>query len=424
MKRILFVLCLFLVPASASASVLDQAERAMRDGQTDIAVTTLENYQPANQTEAMRRLWVMGVGYIRLGRPRAAIEPLNRLVAAVPDNPAYRLELALALRRAGQDERARYHLDLTKGIELDPRIEARVQAEIDDIDRSRNWQGYVRFALVPESNAAKRTAAETIDLGGLRFRLLPAAREKSATGAELGFGIAALPRLSDNLRARFGLDAFARVFDGDVPQDKILRGSAALLHFGDQGRQIAAEVFVTRRWLDDAVYSDSKGLDLRYARIFANKVNTIGTLTHERINYDRPAYKVDRTAASLQVVHATTAQLQLRAILRAETRDSRNRLAAGQAAGLSIGAQYIFEGGLRANLLLSQDYDRFDGIHPLFGVRRKDEKRSATLFLTNQNWSYRGFAPVLKLGIEEQKSTLVINSYRNMSVSVSLTRSF
>lgn len=424
MTRLILLLCLLFAPVPGSAATIDAAERALRDGQTDRALAMAETYQPADHAEALRRLWVIGVGYNRQGRPRAAIAPLNSLVAADPANVAYRLELAFALRRAGQDARARYHLDLTRGADLPPQLDARVQAEIDDIDRSRSWQGYVRFALVPESNAARRTAAETVNLGGLRFRLLPNAREQSATGAELGFGISALPKLSDNLRARIGVDVFARVFDGNIPDDKILRGAAGLLHLGDQGRQITADVFATRRWLDDQLYSDSQGIDLRFSRVFAGKVNALGSLTQERITYDRPFYTVDRTAASVQLVHATTAQLQLRAILRAETRDSRNALAAGQAYGVSIGAQYIFAGGLRASLLLSQDHDSFDGVHPLFGVRRKDEKRAATLFLTNQNWSFRGFAPVLKLGIEDQKSTVVLNSFRNTTASLSLTRSF
>ncbi|SDW66319.1 surface lipoprotein assembly modifier [Roseicitreum antarcticum] len=424
MKRLLLALLCVFWPIFASASSLEEAEAALRRGQTDAALSFAQSHRPTDGAETIRRLWVLGVAYNRQNRPRAAIDPLNRLVALAPAQSEFRLELALSLIRAGQSERARYHLGLAQGADLAPAVRARVESEIDTIDKSRNWQGYIRFAIAPESNAARRTAAEIISLGGFTFRLVPGARAQPATGVELGFGLAAMPRLSDDLRARLSVDASTRLFRGRAPDDLTLRAGAALLHFGDRGRQLSAEVFTSRRWLDNQHYSQSLGVEFRHSRLIGNRANLTVSAQRERLHYRQPAYIVDRTAVGLQFVHATTAQLQLHASARAEVRHSQNQLAAGHAIGVTIGGQYSFTGGLRAGLTLSQDYNTFPGLHPLFGVRRTDRKSAATLQINNQNWSRFGFSPVLKIAYERQHSSIVVNSYSNLSASVSLTRAF
>lgn len=424
MKRLLLVLVLLFCPLTLGASPLATAERAMQAGHSQRAMDLVEGHQPATQSEAVRRLWILGVANNRLNRPRAAIEPLDKLVAMVPGHLEFRLELALALLRAGQTDRARYHFAQAKAATAQPAIQARVQAEIDKIDNSKNWQGYFRFAIVPESNAARRTAAETVSLGGLIFNLRPDAQAQSAVGVELGFGLAALPRLSDNLRARFGFDVQTRAFDGRAPDDTTLRLSAGLLHFGDNGRQVVAEVFATQRWLDHAAYSRSQGITLRHARLIGAQTNLSASVTQERLRYLRPAYQVDKTSIEAKLTHNATAQLQFQTGVRAEHRRSTNAFASGHAYGFSVGGQYSFAGGLRAGVLASFDQNTYDGVNALFGVRRVDRKSALIVQINNQNWSYNGFSPVLKLGLERQRSSIVVNSYQNLTASIGLTRSF
>ena len=424
MKRLLLALVLCLLPFVAVSSPLDSAERAMQSGQTAKALELAQTSQPADRAESLRQLWVLGVAYNRLNRPRAAIAPLDRLVALAPAQADFRLELALALLRAGQADRARYHFTLARGAGLQPALQARVQAEIDKIDSSRNWQGYLRFALVPESNAARRTAAEAVSLGGLTFRLRPNAQAQSAVGVELGFGLAALPRLTDSLRARLAFDVRGRTFDGRAPDDVTVRAAAGVLHFGDRSRQVSAEIFATQRWLDKSLYSRSQGIDLRHSRLVGDRTSMTASLTQERLSYVRPSYDVNRTAISFQVSHTATPQLHLLASARAERRQSANKLAAGEAIGVSLGGQYSFSGGWRAGLMVSYDHDRFAGVHPVFGVRRADRKTAAMVQINNQTWSYRGFSPVLKIGVERQRSSIVLNSYQNVTASIGLTRAF
>lgn len=411
-------------PQTGHAITLDAAEKAVIDGQAAQVIPDLEAYVPKSQTETLRRLWILGVANARAGRPHAAVAPLSKLVAQVPANPAFRLELAGALIASGQHERARYHLEQVKGADLPPRVQTQVQSQIDRLEKSKNWQGYVRFALTPESNAARRTQAETVNLGGLVYNLNPNAREEPATGVELGFGVALLPMIGEQTRARFGIDAQARLFDGRAPDDVFLGTSAGFVHYDLSGRRLTAEVFATHRQLDNRTYTRSQGLGLGYGMSLGKRARLSFGVQHEQLSYIQGAYDVRRTAAKVQFAYAASTQLILRAGARFENRSSAYSFAAGNAHGLSVGGDYTFVGGLRVGLDLSYDHNDFDGIHPLYGVRRTDRKTALSVQFTNQNWSYGGFAPVLKLGVERQNSNIVINSYRNVTTSLGVTRSF
>jgi len=424
MWRPVLILAFCLMAGIAAASPLDDAEQAILQCRAVDAIATVEAFRPATRTQTLRRLWILGVANNRAGRPRDAVAPLARLVAQVPGNPVFRLELATALIRSNQTERARYHLELVQGANLPPALRTRVQSELDRLAKPRPWQGYLRFALIPESNAARRTAADSLNFGGLVFGIDPNARAKPANGVELGFGLAALPRLGESLRGRIGADLQARVFDGNAPDDVTLRLGAALLHFGDGGRQLSFELYASQRWLDNRKYALTKGVVLGYTRTLGPKARVSASLLRENIDYSTGGFTLARSALSVRLAYVARPQLVLRIGARVEDRSSRGGNLAGQAAGLTIGGDYAFAGGLRFGLDLSYDRNAFDGLHPLFGVERIDNKVSAAMQLTNQNWNYMGFAPVLKLGLERQRSSIVVNSYSNLSASIGMTRSF
>ena len=424
MRRILYNLFLILLASPLAAFSLDDAEQSILKGKAAEVIPLLEGYSPKTETETLRRMWILGVAYNRSGKSHQAVAPLARLVILRPDDPTFRLELANALVKSDQIERARYHLELAKGAGLSPPVQAKVQAELDRLAKPKKWQGYFRFAIVPESNAARRTSAETVNLSGFVLRLAPNSRAQSATAFEIGTGVATVPRLTDALRARFALDLDARLFDGRAPDEVTLRTSASLLHFADEGRLVSAEIYGSQRWIDDAAYAHTYGLGLSYTRNLGTRARATAVLQRERITYDGSGVGVNRTAGAAQFAYAASSQLVFRVGMRAENRASSYSPVAGHAAGVTIGGDYSFAGGLRVGLDLSFDRNEFDGVHPIFGVARVDKKSSVMLNLSNQNWSYKGFTQVLRLGFEEQRSTISINRFRNATASIGLTRSF
>jgi hypothetical protein len=433
MRRLVLALCLSLMPCLAGAEDIAagkqahfQERAAEKTAGAEAARTDRRpDGRPQNRDAEIRRLWALVVGYARQGRPRAAIAPLERLVALQPAEPRFRLELASALAEIGQDERARYHFDLARGAQgLSPPDRQAISDRIDALDKRKLWEGHFRLALIPESNAEKRTGAERVTIGGLNFGINPNARERPATGLDIGFGLAALPALAPDLRGQIGFRVDGRIFDGKASDDVTLRLGGGLIRFADRGQRFSAEVFTNRRWLADRPYTRAVGLELGYSRRLSDRSSLGVTLLGDRTDYIGTPFHTDRGIVHVNAVHLVSPQLLLRGGLRFETRQSANPGLAGQASGLSLGAQYLFEGGLRVALDVHFDRNAFDGVHPLFGLRRLDRRRQLMLQITNSNWNFSGFAPVLKLGYERQKSTIVLNDYRNLSGSIGLTRSF
>ncbi|WP_204318821.1 surface lipoprotein assembly modifier [Pseudooceanicola aestuarii] len=411
-----------------AAAVLARAEAQINAGSPATAIAALQALGPrSDRATELRRLWALAVAHVRAGRPRAALPQLERLVSLAPGNATYRLELATALERAGQEARARYHFDLSRGADLPAALAQEVDRRIDRIDRARTWEGRFRIALAPESNAARRTAAETVTLGSLPFRLNPAARARPAQGLDLGLGVTALPRLSPDLRLRLGLDLDARIYDGGAPDDLRLRGELGLLHLGDRRHRLGGGLLLDRRWIDGAPYSRSAGGYLTWGRALdaAGRSDLSLTLLRDRIHHDgAPGRDFTRSLAALRLTRVVTPRLQLRAGLRLEHRDSATGSEAGQGGGITLGGQYAFRGGLLADLEL--DFARMDrdAADAFFGIRRRDRTGTLTLRLTHRDWTLAGFAPVLEVQAERQRSSNAIYSFDNRRASLGLTRRF
>lgn len=431
----LLVLCLAL-PLSSSAEVepspnvniAPQIEERIFEGNASSRVEVSQNLDPrGSRAQELRRLWALAMAYARSDRPRAALPYLEKLVSLAPENPTYRVELAAALERAGHVDRARYHYNLTRGAGLDADLEGEIYRRIDRIDRGKFWEGHFAIAWTPESNAARRTAADTISIGDLAFRLRPEAQAKAAQGVKLNFGVAALPALAPDFRARLGVSTESRLFEGDTPDDVQATMDLGLIHFGDRSRRIGAGLLFGKRWINGAEYSKSKGGYLSWGRSLGAEARSGVSITvlHELTTFDdAPLRTTTRNMASLRLTHLVSSQMQLNLGVSLEQNESRLKWETGDRMSLNIGTRYAFRGGLLMDLELSTAKLTRDAPDPLFGVTRKDDRHIAQIKLIHRDWAMGGFVPVLELGIEKQRSTNRIYSYDNTRTALGLTRQF
>ena len=413
---------------SAPDQIIRRAEAQIVNGEALDGIARLTSLGPQpDRTLELRRLWALAMAQARADRPRAALPHLERLVSLAPENPTYRVELAAALDRAGQTDRARYHYDLARGAGLDPALGQEIADRIARIEREKFWEGSFAIALTPESNAARRTAADTIFIGNLPFRLRPEAQAQAAQGVKINLGIAALPKLGPDLRARIGLSSEARLFEGSTPDDIQTTAELGLVHLGDRSRRIGGGVLLSKRWINGTDYARSKGGFLTWSRSLGMAAGSslAVTLLRDITDYDRaPFRQTTRTLGALRLTHLASSQMQLRIGLSLERSDSRLPWESGDRASLSIGAQYAFRGGILADLELSKGTLTRDATDPFFGIQRKDDRHIAQIRLTHRDWTLGGFAPVLELGLEKQRSSNSIYSYDNTRAAIGLTRRF
>lgn len=414
---------LVIQTAKAQAEALARAEHLLREANPAAALQLLDSYQPTSHDATQRLLWARSVAHMRQREPAAALPHLERLVAMAPRQPNYRLELAAALGQLGQTERALYHIEIARSAGLPQQVDARAAAYAQRLENPKVISGQFSFAIVPESNAGKRTSATEVVLFGLPFQINPDSRATPATGLELSAGVAASPQFAPGWRAQIGFSGRVRLYDGKAPNDYHARLYAGLIHGFLETGQTRAQIFATQRWLDQRDYSRSQGLSLSYARRLNPSTRWNANFTHERLAYRR-GEQVHRNSAVLGLTHLVNPQLEVSFGTRIELRGATTPALAGQLIGFNIGGQYRFEGGLQIAMNVDYARDRYNGRHSLFLIQRKDKTTTARLEISNSQWNWQGFAPVLRVSTERQKSTIVINDFRNIGASIGVTRRF
>ena len=143
----------------------------MKAGRFEDALVFLKQAQAADEEQAIERRFLLGAVYMRLGMPREAAEQYEAILAIRPDLTRVRLELARAHYAAGQDDKAKYHFQLSLGDKLPSSVESVVEGFLNAIDARKRWSAHVSIAALPETNAVRRTDRETVQIAGATFRL-------------------------------------------------------------------------------------------------------------------------------------------------------------------------------------------------------------------------------------------------------------
>ncbi len=66
----------------------------------------------------------------------------------------------------------------------------------------------------------------------------------------------------------------------------------------------------------------------------------------------------------------------------------------------------------------------YNGVHPLFGSTRADNRYEALVRLTKRDWVFWGFAPQLEYTYFRIDSNQAINNLDNHGVALTVTRRF
>lgn len=416
-----------LAPAPAPAQDAAPYARALDlagGGRLRRALDTLRAWQPRDAAAQEQKLWGEAVILRQMGREAEALPRLEALVARRPDVPRFRIALGETLATLGQGERARLQFEEALGTASDA-DRARASKGLGALEVAEVLSGHFALSFIPATNAAQRTSARTIVLGGRPFTINPSARKTSALGVRAQAGVTFAPKLSDTLRLRFGLSGDAKIYDGNAEDDITLRGEGAVVLTLSPDSQVEVGLTYSRRWIDGAGYSEGPGLTFGLVTYTGKRSRlqfaaVVDDLTHDRA----PALDGVRSLAVLAYGHAVSPQLHLRGSLRAERANARTPSNSFTAWEVGLGATYAFRGGLRVGLDIGWRTAEFDAMSLFYGTLRADEQLSAALRLSHARVQVMGFAPVVELDYTHRSSTIPIYSFDDVSAQVGLTRRF
>ncbi|WP_071470157.1 porin family protein [Roseinatronobacter thiooxidans] len=354
-----------------------------------------------------------------------SLAALNRQVSANPADPDARLRLAIALLQSGAQDRARFHLLQVRAAPLSADDRAQLDALLARIEAQRDREGWLRFAIVPETNPAQRTDTDTIWIGGLPFRLNPSAQAARATGLHIDAGAALMPQVAQGLRLRIGARVSARLYEDRALHDITLRGDV-----GFQGQTMAGHDWqitgsVARRSLGGRSFGQGVGVHLSWSQRLGHA--SLLRLRAEAVDWrfaNHPSLDGPRLSASVEMRHALRTDLFVTGTAAISRVSARAGHEAGRSLRVGLGAQQSFAGGLMLGAdAFVQDHRR-DDRDPLFGIMRKDMTSGFGLRAMHRDVTLGKYIPVIEASSTRQRSNSALHTWRNTRVSVSLTRSF
>jgi hypothetical protein len=372
-------------------------------------------WQPRNQGDAERKLWGLAVIARQSGDLTAAQDYLARLVELRPEQARFRSELAsVSEARDQQDQTARrvQQADMRS----DPR--ARLAAE-------RVFSTRLTFAISPQTNPAQRTDAEVITILGLPFRLANGVQQKSATGVTVGARFTWSPMIAEGWRARISFGGNATLYEDEQLNDISASLDAGLVHVTMQGLRLEGGVSYQKRWLGGKLYSRGPGLSFGLSRAVGVQGDlTISGQVQWLSHPFGPMADGPRAALKLGYSHRLSPQTALRGSLRFDKTNAEIPSLSLQAVELGLGFTHAFRGGITLGGDLALRQSQHEGGTLLFPQARVDRRASLRLRMMHARLSWNGYAPVVEFEATRQSSNVPVNSFRNLGVSLGLTRSF
>ena len=403
---------------------LEFARLLIRAGRFGDARAFLEQARPAGDEDRLERHILLGQIYLAQEMPGRAAEQYEAALAIRPDLTEIRLALARAHFLAGQDGRARHHFEMSLGAGLPVPVEEEVGRYLNAIDARKRWSGYFSVALLPESNAARRTDSEAVDIGGFRFQLNDDARSASGTGLQLSFGGTYSPVLADRLRGHLGLSTVARIHEDSELNDIAVTGQAGLTRLHETG-SMSGGVQAGRRWIGAEGFQRSIGLWGRVNHRNSERVRTsIRTELDFRRHDDNPDRDGWRAALAPSVRIALDGRTRLEISPGFELINAEAEHHASRAANLSAGVVRTFGESLTASFSSSLQWRSYQGRDPLFDRTREDRTFQVGGRLFQGSWRVQGFAPYLGYSYEKNTSNIELHDYSNHGVTAGLSREF
>lgn len=384
-------------------------------------LTVLESDADPNIRNEARYRHALLLG--RLGQQRDAAVLLRRVVDENPAATAARLQLAATLQALGDEEAAWRELRAIRSSELPPTVARFVDRISASLQANKPFGVQVEFSLAPDSNINKATRSETLGTVIGDFTIDDGSKAKSGLGAALrGFAHARLD-LSEAaaLQARAGVEA-------QLYRDKDFNDIAMDLSVGPEFRlgpsRLGIEVGAVQRWYGMEPYQ--RGVRAAaYASIPVDSVSRArldlsGRKVNDRFNdlQDGKGF-----ALKLRYERALSPQLLVAAALGVERFKARDDAYSTKGWAAQFSAYRDFG---RTTVSAGVDVGRLwaDERLILLPDAREDHFIRLQLGLVNRKMTVAGFAPMSRLVMERNKSTIEFYDYKRTRLEFGITRAF
>lgn len=373
------------------------------------------------RTEARFRLALLLAD--RLGRVREGATLLRRILDDKPGAARVRLELARLHARLGNRSAAERELRAAEASGLPSEVERIVRFYRQSLNAEKSLGGSVEVAIAPDSNINRATRSDTLGTVIGDFEIDQGAKARSGVGLALRGQAYARVKLSGSaallLRGNVGASLyrdsrFNDMITGIEAGPELRIGSDRLTLLGTSNWRWYGGHRYSRTLGGSAAWQHPLGpkAQLRIDAVVSVRDNFLNSLD-EGLGYSGTV-SLDRaitatTGGGVQLFHARE--------------DARTPAYATTVNGASL---YAYHELGRTTLVATAGYSRLkaDAALALFPRRRIDDRFSASLAATFRSATLWGFAPLVRLRWERNRSTVELYDYRRRAVEVGVTTAF
>jgi outer membrane protein len=359
----------------------------------------------------------------RLGRHREAASEYRALLDEKPDAARVRLELARLLAQLGDEGAARRELRQAQATGLPPQV-AQLVDQFAVALRSRKPLGAsLELALVPDSNVNRATDAATLDTVLAPLQLSRDAREQSGIGARIGGQFFARMPLAANLALVPRLSAQGE-FYRQGRFDDVSASALVGLEWRLGRDRLRPSIGGTQRWYGGHPYARTAtaAIDWQHPLGRRAQLTTGATLAATRYR-DNPLQDGLLFNGTLAYERAFTARAGASVTLAGTRQTADDRGYATASGGINLLGWHEFG---RTTLYATAGLRRLeaDARLLLFPDRRRDWNHSLALGATFRRLQVQGFAPIVRLEWERNRSTVGIYDYTRKAATIGVTRAF
>jgi hypothetical protein len=348
---------------------------------------------------------------------------LRALLDEKPDALRVRLELARVLALAGEEGAARRQLRQAQAAGLPPDVATAVNQFAGALRARQPFGASLSFAIVPDSNINRATAAETLDTVIAPLNLSEDARSRSGIGLRVGGQAHARVSIGEGLTILPRVSGQAELYREREFND--IAGSVALGAEFEAGRnRFRPTIAHTVRYYGGKAYARTDSASVNWLRPLGPRSQVDLTIAAARADYQlndlQDGWLFDLSVAYERAFDARSGGNVTLFGSRQAARDPGYSTKAGGASLLywrELGRLTLFGSiGLRR---LEADQRLL-----LFPERRREWLSNVSAGGTVRHLSVAGFAPLIRVSFERNASSVGLYDFRRTAVDFGLTRAF
>lgn len=408
----------------SATDLFKMARDAVSDGRTADALVLYEaltrDSDAEIRAEARFRMALL-LGEQR--RYEEAAVTLRALLDEKPDAAPARIELARMLSLAGRDSAARRELRQVQAGVLPPAVALAVDQFAATLRSRKPLGGSLEIALAPDSNINRATDARALDTVIAPLVLSEDARARSGVGMRLSGqvfarvpvapGLSILPRLS------------ARADTYGQPQFNDISASGLVgVEWQRNRERLTISAGRTRRWYGGSGYATTSTLTLDGLRSIGRSRQADISLGVARARYDDNALQ-NGVIGNLELGYEQALDVRSgwRASVNAVRQWANDPGYSTASAGISLlGWSELW----KSTVFVTASVSRLEGDQrlSLFPDRRREWFTQYGMGASLRRFTFRGFAPVVRLRVERNRSTIGIYDFKRVVIEGGLTRAF